>query len=249
LSLLEKYGGVWIDSTLLGFHQLDTWVNEELLNAGIWMYHGNGAKLSRTIGPASWFIIAKKNNYIISKWKSKCDEYWHNRISTNNYFWMDYLFRELLYNDEKFKKIWNDVPYLFCESDVQSHYLSKYERMHRNNSKIKNKLEKKPPFVLKLSLSWQYIFDQEIFNEKLMSNGFFAYKLSLKNSNWPKHTFFKKNTLKFIYSCYYSKFIDIFNSPFYLVDYFFYNPRKFIIYIKNVLKKLVYVALLNCIYH
>ena len=48
-------------------------VFEAMSKSGIWMYHGHGAGLKSNLGPASWFIISKKNGYLISKWKRYCD--------------------------------------------------------------------------------------------------------------------------------------------------------------------------------
>lgn len=149
LALLYKFGGVWADSTLLCMQPLDSWVTRALAPCGFWMYHGLGSNMDKSQGPASWFIVSKKGSYIISKWKEKCDEYWKNRKSTDNYFWMDSLFKQLYESDAEFSKKWDSVPYLYCNDDGSSHTFEKYDPVN-NDSHIQELLNNKPPFALKL---------------------------------------------------------------------------------------------------
>ena len=67
LSLLKTHGGVWADATMLCMQPLDNWVHEANEPAGLWMYHGHGAGMSKDVGPASWFIVSNKNDYIINR--------------------------------------------------------------------------------------------------------------------------------------------------------------------------------------
>lgn len=65
LSLLENYGGIWADSTLLCMQPLFNWFFDAASKSEIWMYHGQCAYLKSDSGPASWFIVSKKNGYLI----------------------------------------------------------------------------------------------------------------------------------------------------------------------------------------
>ena len=177
LSLLKKYGGVWADATLLCMQPLDHWVHEAVEQGGIWMYHGHGGQVIKEIGIASWFIISKKNDYIINKWKELCDEYWKKNNYTDNYFWMDYLFRELLEDDKIFKNLWLKVPYLYCNLDGQSHTLA-IHGMENNNEFIKKLFLEKPPYVLKLWSKWNNIFPDINTLECKNSNGYYAIQMS-----------------------------------------------------------------------
>lgn len=114
LSLLKNHGGVWADSTLLCMQPLDSWIETAIENSNFWMYHGNGAGMDIKYGPCSWFIISKKGSYIITKWKEACDKYWNENNNTENYYWMDELFKKLFESDITFKTAWNKVPYLSC---------------------------------------------------------------------------------------------------------------------------------------
>ena len=68
-------------------------------------------------------MISEKGCLTISRWKNACDEYWSNRSSADNYFWMDGLFRKLFESDVEFKNKWYLAPHLYCESRGQAHSL------------------------------------------------------------------------------------------------------------------------------
>lgn len=177
LSLLKKYGGIWADATMLCMQPLDHWLHEAVEPAGLWMYHGHGGGMDKEVGPASWFIVSKKESYIINKWKEECDNYWNNNNFTNNYYWMDGLFKHLFYNDKTFNELWSKVPYLYCELDGQSHTLAHYG-MVNNTPHIKELFETKPPYALKFWGSWSDQIPDITTEQCINSNGYCAIKLS-----------------------------------------------------------------------
>ena len=155
---------------------LDNWVNQAVEPSGFWMYHGKGAGMPKSIGPASWFIVSKKNNYILQKWKEECDNYWKNNNSTCNYFWMDGLFKNLHNKDEKFKNLWYNVPYLWAGEKGSCHTLAHY-KMDENNKQLKTIFANNPPYALKF---WDFN-KKKINHEKfLQSHGLYAIHLALK---------------------------------------------------------------------
>jgi hypothetical protein len=159
LSLLKNHGGVWADATMLCMQPLDSWVDEAVNASGMWMYHGSGAEMDRQNAPASWFIIAKKDSLIINKWKEACDEYWKDRMTFDNYFWLDALFRKLYESDLEFKHKWDLAPFLYCDSKGQAHSLAFNKRMESNSQHLKNIFQTKPPYALKLWwVRWQNKF-------------------------------------------------------------------------------------------
>jgi mannosyltransferase OCH1-like enzyme len=52
LALLDRYGGVWADSTMLCLEPIDSWMSTHVLKAGLWMYHGNGGRMTPGIPSA-----------------------------------------------------------------------------------------------------------------------------------------------------------------------------------------------------
>lgn len=189
LSLLKNHGGVWADSTLLCMQPLDHWYLEAIKPSGIWMYHGHGANLDSDLGPASWFIISKRNSYLVSNWKKECDNYWAKNNKANDYFWMDKLFKELLFKDIKFKSEWSKTPFLYCEEVGSSHTLSPNNfGMNKDNIFLKNIFKEKPPYVLKLSSNFQKNFLNINSKRFKNSNTNFALKMS-KRRYLYKHKF------------------------------------------------------------
>ena len=190
LSLLKNHGGVWADATMLCMQSLDNWVYEAVEPSGLWMYHGNGGNIEK-VGPASWFIVSKKNEYMINQWKNICDYYWNIHSSPHAYNWMDCLFRNLLMSDQTFFNLWKTVPYLYCELDGQSHTLAKY-KMHYNTPHIKRLFLTKPPYALKLWKDWNDIFPDVNSEECINSNGYFAIQMSKRINVFYKHTMTQK---------------------------------------------------------
>ena len=191
LGLLKKYGGIWADSTLLCMQPLDHWIFDSIKESGFWMYHGHGSYLNSDLGPASWFIASENNGYLISKWKNECDNYWKVNNKAKNYFWMDGLFKNLLQNDEKFKKYWMKTPFLYCEEIGSSHTLANYNfGIYKNTKKIKEIFKNKPPYVLKLSSNFENIFPDLNSNKFINSNASFAISLSNRRYIY-KHEFDK----------------------------------------------------------
>jgi len=177
LSLLKNHGGVWADATMLCMQPLDHWVEEALSPTGFWMYHGNGGDMDDITGPASWFIISEKDNYLITKWKNSCDRYWNTHNSAHTYFWMDLLFKKCFEIDQNFRYIWVNTPYLSCSDDGQSHCLF-YHKMEVNNPRIKNILTERPPYALKLWNRWNDLFPDRNTEECKNSNGYHAIQMS-----------------------------------------------------------------------
>ena len=181
LSILKNHGGVWADSTLLCMQPLSNWAFEATEKSGFWMYHGHGYGLDSNLGPASWFMMCKKNNLIISKWKKKCDLFWEENNSTFDYFWMDGLFKELIERDKLFKRNWINTPFLYCEEKGSSHTLASYNFKMENDSKIiKDVFENKPPYVLKLGSNFSKIFPDINSKKFKNSNAFFAIEMSTR---------------------------------------------------------------------
>ena len=177
LSLLKNHGGIWADATMLCMQPLDHWVHEAVSPSDLWMYHGHGAGMSKEVGPASWFIVSKKNGYMISKWKEECDCYWNSNNDTNNYFWMDSLFLKSFETDEVFNQLWLKVPYLYCELDGQSHTLA-HHGMDKDTPHLKRLFLEKPPYAIKFWKHWADIFPDATSEKCLQSNGYYAIQLS-----------------------------------------------------------------------
>jgi hypothetical protein len=145
LALLARHGGVWADATMLCMIPLERWVYEAVGPTGFWMYHGR----DEGRGPASWFMISTIHSSIPTKWSKASDEYWKNRKTAHDYFWMDILFKQLLDEDPGFRAEWDRVPYLWCEDPGQAHMLD--GKVGGNDPDLQRILTTNPPYALKLN--------------------------------------------------------------------------------------------------
>ena len=179
LALLNKYGGVWADATLLCMKPLDSWLEDAIQPSGFWMYHGTGGKMDINHGPASWFIVSVAGSPIIRKWKQGCDDYWKVRQSTGDYFWMDGIFKNLYETDTQFKDEWDRVPYLSCEDKGQAHMFAEGS-WKENTKEIKELLDESPPHVLKLWHNrWTEEFPDVTSERCRESNGYYAIQIAI----------------------------------------------------------------------
>lgn len=175
LSLLKNHGGVWADATMLCMQPLDHWVFDAVEPAGFWTYR------SGSNAPCIWFMISKKDNYIVRTWFEAALSYWDGRIKHDHYNWMDHAFtRNLIHNDKEFKSLWNKAPRLWCgkEGDGGAHSCTG-ERMKQNIPELKKRFHDRPPYALKLGHRfWQGHFPDTNTPECQESNGYYAIQLS-----------------------------------------------------------------------
>lgn len=180
LSILKNYGGVWADATMLCMQPLNNWYLNAIKPAGFWMYHGNGGDLPIKEGPASWFILAEAGNPFISRWKKECDDFWIFISETDEYYWMDMLFKTIIESDIQLLKLWLSVPFLSCEDEGQAHCLFKGSKMTIADEEIKLLLFEKPPYTLKLWNTWNTTFPDTSTKECQQSTGYFAIQISTR---------------------------------------------------------------------
>lgn len=131
LTILNKYGGLWVDATTFCIKPLDDWLNK-YNKLGFWCFD----KPNKDYLISSWFIFSERNNYIINKWYLEMINYWNKSDKMDNYFWVHNLFGKLYNSDEKFKKIWNDVNKI---SAVGPHYFVPYENSYSNKMTCQSK--------------------------------------------------------------------------------------------------------------
>lgn len=104
LMLLDSYGGIWIDSTVLCTNdKIKKIVESNPLFAfknGI-LDHNNDIKIS------SWFLSCEPGNLLIHDTKELMLDYWKDHNYTENYYLM-HLFFTL--TTEKYPRLWRNVP-------------------------------------------------------------------------------------------------------------------------------------------
>ncbi len=145
LHLLAKHGGVWADATMLCMRPLDDWVHDMIKPSSVWMYHGR--ENCETL--ASWFIISKKDSYMMNAWKEKCDIFWSDGKKTADWHFMDALWKEVYIVDSKFREEWSRVPKICCEDRGQAHMLA--GKVNEKDPDLQEIIRTNPPHAIKLS--------------------------------------------------------------------------------------------------
>ena len=105
LLLLREFGGVWVDATLLCNRPLDEWL-PPLMGGGFFGF-SNPAP-DRPL--SSWFLSADCDNHLVAAWTRRMIEFWAPRRSSDDYFWLHHLFRDMCETDPDAARAWARVP-------------------------------------------------------------------------------------------------------------------------------------------
>ena len=123
LELLIKYGGTWIDASVL-ISKFD----ERFFDKDLFFFQ------QRTAGcvGSSWFITAEKASPILISTRDLLYEYWRKRNDLCNYF-LFHLFIRLSF--EKYEKMLNNIPYFSNEPphNLQHVLTHEYSETEYNN--------------------------------------------------------------------------------------------------------------------
>ena len=114
LELLAKHGGLWVDSTVFCQRPIEAW-DFDPSSSGFFVFrHDSDRKL------ASWLIYAEPGHHALERWHRRMREYvaghdsigaatphlsiwrWRFGMREGQYFWLHYLFGDLLRRDPRF---------------------------------------------------------------------------------------------------------------------------------------------------
>ena len=108
ICLIEKYGGLWIDSTIFVSNDID----DDIFNFSF--YSIKNQEWGYFISKCRWslyFLAGQKNNILFVKLKKLLFDYWFEEERIVDYFLVDY-FIDFLYNsDDKIKLLIDNVPF------------------------------------------------------------------------------------------------------------------------------------------
>lgn len=114
LELLIKYGGLWLDATVLC---TDGNIPKSILNADLFVYQSlkPGADGHSTL-MSSWLLWAKTNNHILIETRRLLYEYWQRNDSLVDYFLLHQMFTIVCnhYPDEakRIPQFCNSIPHI-----------------------------------------------------------------------------------------------------------------------------------------
>lgn len=135
LALLEKYGGIWIDATVL----LTSPIPDDVASAPFFCFQKSS--VSKSPMPLSnWFFVSEANHWFIQMTKYLLEEYWKREKHVRHYLFFHLLFALVIDYNETTHKMWSEMPYydnvapltllpfLFKPFDTQ-----KFERFCKNS--------------------------------------------------------------------------------------------------------------------
>ncbi|MEA2663251.1 MAG: hypothetical protein QOI11_195 [Candidatus Eremiobacteraeota bacterium] len=105
IALLERYGGVWADSTTYCLQPLDDWLSAAM-PSGFFAFAKPGP--DRMI--SSWFLAAAPGNALVERWAARTRAYWTERAERDHYFWFHHIFAACYANDAAFRAVWDATP-------------------------------------------------------------------------------------------------------------------------------------------
>jgi hypothetical protein len=105
LLLLKKYGGLWVDATVLCRKPLHNWLPEHIIE-GFFVFNSPVLR-DRII--ANWFIYSECNNIILLKWSEATINYFKINMKAHTYFIIHYLFSWLYNSNVEFHQMWDKV--------------------------------------------------------------------------------------------------------------------------------------------
>ncbi|OCP34402.1 hypothetical protein BC360_30260 [Ensifer sp. LC163] len=103
LMLLERYGGTWIDATVLIDRAIPQWIEESEFFVFRWPYD------PRIL--ANWFIHARSETPLTVAISAAYQDYWLHAEKPGDYFMFHYLFEAVVLAQHRLSKLWKDVPF------------------------------------------------------------------------------------------------------------------------------------------
>jgi len=121
LLLLAKYGGAWVDATMLARRPLDEW----LMDAARSGFFGFSPE-TRSRSIMSSFLISTPSHPLTKAWLERSVTYWASPRSERKfgYFWVHTLFGETIASEGR--EFWSKVPKVSAEYGIGPDYFIPY---------------------------------------------------------------------------------------------------------------------------
>jgi hypothetical protein len=102
LLLLEKFGGVWVDSTCYVAEPLRPRLDELLGKGSVFAFNYHGPYIS------SWLLAARPGSYAMHLWRAAMFHWWEQRGELIDYFLLHHFFEMLYRLDRRFGEEWDE---------------------------------------------------------------------------------------------------------------------------------------------
>ena len=108
--LLENYGGIWIDATVLLLNQIP----KNILDSDFFCFRTNDS--IRNVSTNNWFLKSKKNFFIIKIVSNFLQDYWKYENRAVDYFLYHHFTELIIQNNIKIQNILKNIPYYSDEN-------------------------------------------------------------------------------------------------------------------------------------
>lgn len=107
IALLCKYGGIWVDATVL----LTAPIPDEISGSPLFFFR-SAVDNSPVIRNSSWFIVSCPGNPVVQKMKYLLECYWQREHKLKDYFILHLFLSCLVDSDEECREIWNNMHFV-----------------------------------------------------------------------------------------------------------------------------------------
>ncbi len=146
ITLLSKYGGLWVNATTFCMIPLDDWIQPYVDNG---FFAFDKPCPDRLI--SSWFLYGEINSIIIQKMYAEVIRYWTNNNKMNTYFWFHSLFGDLYYINKEFRYNWDQVKKLPASGP---HYLQRSKLIKELEQTTKEHINQRKSPLYKLTYKY-----------------------------------------------------------------------------------------------
>lgn len=152
--LLQRYGGVWADATILCRRPLDDWIDEAAAPAdGFFAF---APEKGQEIPIMSSFLASKASHPLVEAWQERVHHHWQLDHRPNlEYFWLHALFGQLVQENPLAKDVWERAKKLTAEyAQPGPHLHMPYEEVLAKppSTTFKELVEKKSEPIYKLTI-------------------------------------------------------------------------------------------------
>jgi len=153
--LLQKHGGLWVDSTTFCKKPLNDWLPEHIKD-GFFLFDSPVPE-DRMI--ANWFIYSEKENKLLLTWCDAILQYFKMNKKAHTYFINHYLFGEIYTTDSVCKEMWDKVV---KRKSKPSFYFNPYNMLSPLSKKHKAEIHSMDTPVYKLTNKDLVDYDKNI---------------------------------------------------------------------------------------
>lgn len=126
ISLLTKYGGIWVDATILFTDNLP----EYITNSDLFVFQNDLKTDLDGLNMANYFIASKSNNIYLKRMEILLNKYWQENKFYINYFFFLHAFTMFNQYSKQLQKDFLTIPYFSFLSvqRFQKELLNKYDQ-------------------------------------------------------------------------------------------------------------------------